>query len=289
MLFIKNAIVLLLSFLSVQETIAKTPVMPRIGGIAKVTYLVSDYSLAQSYYGDFLGFDLAFSYDSPQGKVVSYKVNDWQFLEFIEDKSAKNKDRFLGVTFETENVDQMQAYLQTKGITASQQVTEDGAGNKVLRTFDHSGIPVEFIEWGTKSLHRATKGQFLSERRISHRIHHVGLYSDKLEDNPEFYTSVLGFKNFLRVPEDKTKMPEIIYFQIPGTAQFIEHYPTDTRDFSHPCFVANDLQEVLYTLKERQKEETLASPMVGKGRRWLLNLTNADGTRIEFTEMFLAK
>lgn len=288
-LFVKSVIVIFLSLGVLQEVVEEIPVMPRIGGIAKVTYLISDYNLAKSYYGDFLGFDFAFAYDSPQGKVVSYKVNDWQFLEFIEDKDAKNKDRFLGVTFETENIEKMQTYLQAKGVTILQQITVDKAGNKILRIVDPSGVPLEFIEWGTRSLHRATKGKFLSKRRISHRIHHVGLYSDKLEDNPEFYTSILGFKTFLRVPEDKVKTPEIIYFQIPGTAQFIEHYPTNTRDFSHPCFVANDLQEVLYILGERQKNEMLAAPMVGKGRRWLLNLTNADGTRIEFTEMFLAK
>jgi hypothetical protein len=83
--------------------------------------------------------------------------------------------------------------------------------------------------------------------------------------------------------------PQILYFQMPGTAEFIEHYPTDTRAFSHPCFVAKDMQEVIYTLKERRKDEQLASPMIGKGRRWLLNIYTADGTRVEFTEMFLAR
>lgn len=83
-IFIKSVIVIFLSLGALQETVAEIPVMPRIGGIAKVTYLISDYNLAKSYYGDFLGFDFAFAYDSPQGKVVSYKVNDRQFLEFIE-------------------------------------------------------------------------------------------------------------------------------------------------------------------------------------------------------------
>lgn len=147
----KHLIIICFVLLLSIHTSAQENQPPRLGGIVKTTYLVSDYALAQSYYGDFLGFDKVFTYNSPQGKVVSYKVNDRQFLEFIE------------------------------------------------------------------------------------------------------------------------------------------HYPTDTRDFSHPCFVADDLQEVLYTLKERRKDEKLADPNVGKGRRWLLNLSTADGTRVEFTEMFLAK
>ncbi|NJK98732.1 MAG: hypothetical protein HC905_30850 [Bacteroidales bacterium] len=165
----------------------------------------------------------------------------------------------------------------------------DGAGNKVFVVHDPAGNPVEFLEWGSKSLHKASKGKYLSADRISDRMHHVGLYSLKLEDNPVFYTEILGFKTILRYPEDLTLPPQILYFQMPGTAEFIEHYPTDTRAFSHPCFVAKDMQEVIYTLKERRKDETLASPMIGKGRRWLLNIYNSDGTRVEFTEMFLAR
>ncbi|MDR2039553.1 MAG: VOC family protein [Bacteroidales bacterium] len=262
---------------------------PPIWGIAKMTYLVSSDVLAQSYYGDFLGFDKAFTYPSPLGKITTYKVNDRQFLEFVEDKQAKEKDRLVSVTFETEDVEKMRQYLSSKGIKVPAEITVDGAGNLVFVVYDPVGVPIEFMEWGKKSLHAASKGKYLSERRISKRIHHVGLYTEILEDNPTFYTEILGCKLFLRFPEDVREKPGILYFQIPGTTEFIEHYPTDTRDFSHPCFLATDMQEVLYTLKERRRNEKLANPIIGKGRRWLLNLSNADGTRIEFTEMFLAK
>jgi catechol 2,3-dioxygenase-like lactoylglutathione lyase family enzyme len=254
-----------------------------------MTFLVSNYSLAERYYGEFLGFEKAFTYNSPLGMVVSYKVNDRQFIEFIEDKQAKEKDRLVAVSFETENAEQMRLFLASKGVTVPEKITLDGAGNRVFLVHDPAGVPVEFLEWGPKSLHRASKGKFLSPNRISNRIHHAGLYSEKLVDNPLFYTEILGFKTILRVPEDLLQPPQILYFQIAGTAEFIEHYPTDTRAFSHPCFVATDMQEVIYTLKERRKDEKLAAPMVGKGRRWLLNIYNSDGTRVEFTEMFLAK
>ncbi len=276
-------------FISNSITPAQDIQRPAMWGIPKMTYLVSDYTLAQRYYGDFLGFDKAFTYSSPLGDVVSYKVNDRQFLEFIKDTQAKEKDRLVSVTFETENVEQMRLYLASKGVKVPEKITVDGAGNKVFLVHDPAGVPVEFLEWGPKSLHRGSKGKFLSPNRISERIHHAGLYSLKLDDNPSFYTEILGFKTILRIPEDISLAPQILYFQIPGTAEFIEHYPTDTRAFSHPCFVAKDMQEVIYTLKERRKDEKLANPMVGKGRRWLLNIYNSDGTRVEFTEMFLAK
>lgn len=262
---------------------------PAVWGIARMTYLVSNIQLADRYYGEFLGFDKAFTYQSEQGRKAVYKVNDRQFIECVEDRNAKEKDRFLGVAFDTENAEQMRVYLKSKGVRVPDAIQDDGAGNKILQVLDPVGVPIEFIQWDNKSLHKASKGQFLSETRISDRIHHAGLFTDKLVDNPTFYTEILGFKCILRVPEDLNKDPEILYFQIPGCAEFIEHYPTNTRAFSHPCFVARDMQEVIYTLKERKKDEKLNNPMIGKGRRWLLNLHNSDGTRVEFTEMFIAR
>ncbi|HBI05246.1 MAG TPA: hypothetical protein DDY49_14600, partial [Paenibacillaceae bacterium] len=55
-------------------------------------------------------------------------------------------------------------------------------------------------------------------------------------------------------------------------------------NFSHPCFLVDDMQETIYTLKKRQGNNKLAKPVVGKGKRWLLNLKNDDGTKVEFTE-----
>ncbi len=89
---------------------------PALWGIAKMTFLVSDFGVARNYYGRFLGFAEAFSYTSPLGKTISFKVNDRQFIEFIEDADAKNKARLVSVSFETEAVEQMRKYLQSRGV-----------------------------------------------------------------------------------------------------------------------------------------------------------------------------
>ena len=260
---------------------------PPIWGIAKMTYRISSEALAQAYYGDFLGFSQAFSYPSDNGTLYSYKVNERQFLEFAVDQEAASKPRLISVSFETENCEQMRLYLLAQQVTVPSALQTDGAGNKVFRIQDPSGVPIEFIEFSPNSLHKKSKGKYLSPNRISTRIHHAGLYTRTLQDEPEFYTRILGCKRILRLPEDRNEKPLILYFQLPDCAEMIEHYPSDDVNFSHPCFVAADMQEVIYTLKERKKQEKLAAPMVGKGKRWLLNLTNADGTKVEFTEAFL--
>jgi catechol 2,3-dioxygenase-like lactoylglutathione lyase family enzyme len=257
---------------------------PEIWGIAKMTFLVSNFELARDYYGRFLGFDEAFSYESELGTVLSFKVNDRQFLEFIEDEEAKNKSRLVSVSFETEETKQMMMYLQNKNVNVSENVKIDGAGNETILVYDFSGVPIEFITFSENSLHRKSKGRFLSENRISKRIHHVGLYCREVVDDDPFYAGILGFKEIWRYPENNEEKVIMNYYQIPDCVENIEHYPSNDINFSHPCFLVDDMQETIYTLKERRGNNKLAKPMVGKGKRWLLNIQNEDGTKVEFTE-----
>lgn len=267
-----------------QGAYAQEVFRPPVWGIAKMTFLVSDYQFAKDYYGEFLGFDEAFSYSSDLGKVISFKVNDRQFLEFLEDKEAKEKPRLVSVSFETENVEQMRVYLQEKGLKVPARVTTDGAVNETILIHDPSGVPVEFIKFGEHSLHKLSEEKFLSERRISKRIHHVGLYCKEVVDNDSFWVEIMGCKELWRYPEDHQQKVQMIYLHFPDCVENIEHYPSDDINFSHPCFLVEDMQETVYILKERQENNQLAKPIVGKGKRWLLNLQNSDGTKIEFTE-----
>ena len=257
---------------------------PAIWSIAKITFLVSDYKVARDYYGKFLGFDEAFSYPSDLGKVISFKVNDRQFLEFVVDKKAKEKKRMVSVSFETENVEQMRQYLKSKGMTVQEKTSIDGAGNEVFVFDDPSGNRLEFIDLKANGLHRKSKGKYLSERRISKRIHHVGLYCKEVLNDDPFYVDILGFKELWRYPEDHNQKVQMNYLHIPDCVENIEHYPSDDVNFNHPCFLVEDMQETIYTLKERRVNETLDIPVIGKGKRWLLNLKNEDGTKVEFTE-----
>jgi catechol 2,3-dioxygenase-like lactoylglutathione lyase family enzyme len=263
---------------------AQNAVRPPVWGIAKMTFLVSDFQLARAYYGEFLGFDEAFSYPSDSGKIISFKVNDRQYLEFIEDKRSKEKPRLVSVSLETNDVVQMRKYLEEKGVKVPANVTEDDAGNKVVLVHDPHGIPVEFVQFGNQSLHLLSRGKYLSERRISKRIHHVGLYCKEVLDDDPFWAGIMGCKELWRYPESHQQKVEMNYLQLPDCVENIEHYPSDDINFSHPCLLVDDMQETIYTLKERQGNNKLAKPVVGKGKRWLLNLKNDDGTKVEFTE-----
>ncbi len=257
---------------------------PAIWGIAKMTFLVSNYQLARAYYGHFLGFDEAFSYESELGKIISFKVNDRQFLEFVEDRQAKNKKRLVSISLETENVDQMRQYLKSKGLSVPDKTSKDGAGNEVFLIDDPSGNHIEFIDFKADGLHRMSRGRFLSDKRISSRIHHAGLYTDTIRDDDPFYVGVLQFNEMFRFPEDRKHAPTLHYLSMGDCIENIEQYSPNDKNISHPCFLVDDMQETIYTLKERKLNEILEKPMIGKGRRWILNLRNSDETHVEFTE-----
>lgn len=259
---------------------------PPIWGIAKMTFLVSDFQVARDYYGRFLGFDEAFSYPSEPGEVISFKINDRQFLEFIENPDAKNLPRLVSASFETENVEEMRLYLHSKGISVPDKVSVDGAGNEVILVSDDSDVPIEFIKYSPNSLHVRTKGKYLSPNRISHKLHHIGLYSKEVMDNPPFYSDVLGFKDMFRYPEDKNEKPFMNYLYIPDCTESIEHYTSNDINFSHPCFQVHDMQETIYTLKSRRVDEAIGKPTIGRTKRWLLNMRTPDGTKVEFTEPY---
>lgn len=257
---------------------------PAIWGIAKMTFLVSNYSVARDYYGEFLGFNEAFSYPADRGKIISFKVSDRQFLEFVEDPQAKEKKRMISVSFETENVEQMREYLKSAGQEVPERTIIDGAGNEVFSIIDPAGNRIEFIEWKPNSLHELSKGKYLSDRRISKRIHHVGLYTDKIIDNDPFYVGLLKFKEIMRYPDDKNVPPFMLYLGMGDCVENIEFFPSTDQNINHPCFLVDDMQETIYTLKERRINQTMGKPMIGKGKRWILNMANADNTKVEFTE-----
>jgi hypothetical protein len=188
------------------------------------------------------------------------------------------------VSFETEDVEQMRQYLQAKKVEVPKVVTVDEAGNQVILIHDSSGIPVEFIKFGKQSLHIQSKGKFLSANRISTRIHHAGLYCKEVLDDDSFWNGIMGCKELWRYPKDHQEKIVMNYLQLPDCVENIEHYPSDNVNFTHPCLLVDDMQETIYTLKERAGKNQLDKTMVGKGNRWLLNIQNSDGTKVEFTE-----
>lgn len=259
---------------------------PAVWGVAKMTFQVNDIDQARKYYGDFLGFEEAFSYSSESGKIISFKINDRQFLEFKEDKQAKTGCTLLSVSFECDDLSEMQSYLKSKEVTILKELAKDKAGNETLVISSTEAYKLEFINFKEDGLHRLSKGKFLGENRISTRLHHAGLFVSDVEKADRLYKDILGFTEMWRFKDDNAAMPNFIYLQIPDCVENIEYVVVDDANASHPCFRVDDMQQTVYDLKSRKGDYPFAKPMVGKGNRWLLNIISNQGARIEFTESF---
>jgi len=168
-------------------------------------------------------------------------------------------------------------------------VTTDGAGNEILTVQDSWGNNVEFIDLKNNGLHRKSKGRFLSENRISKRIHHAGLPAGDVDDKDPFWVGVMKCWEIIRYPLEKDEPGVIHYLGLVESTESIEHYAQRDENFSHPCFLVDDMQETIYTLKERRGKYQIGRPSIGRTKRWLLNLTTPDNTRVEFTEAFCIK
>lgn len=262
---------------------------PPIWGIAKVTYLISSFNEARSFYGKFLGFDEAFNYTDNHNKLLVFKVNDRQFIEFIEDSMAKEKKKMVSFSLETDDINQMLLYLKAKGVQVPPATHIDGAGNEVFTIKDPSGNNIEFIRFKSKSLHKEVKGRYLSDNRISKRIHHVGLGVDQMFDIDPFYTSVLKFREMLRIPAIENVVPGMTYLAVPDGTENIELYIVKNINSNHICFLADDMQATIYSLKERKNNQVFNKPYIGKGKRWMWSLVTSDNTNIEFTEAHCVK
>jgi catechol 2,3-dioxygenase-like lactoylglutathione lyase family enzyme len=283
---LKYSIILWMAWMTICSVKAQEVQRPPIWGIAKTTFLVGDMEKTREYYGRFLGFDEAFSYPSAIGMVVSFKVSDRQFLEFVTDTKASEKDRLVAVSLETQSAEQMRLFLKAQGVKVPSSTSIDGAGNEVFTVTDNDGNPIEFITLKTDGLHRQSKGRFLSPDRISKRIHHVGLYTATIDDQDAFWVKTLKCRELFRFPEDRSQPTIMQYLYFDDSTESVEHFSPCERDISHPCLLLEDMQDAIYTLKERQGKQDVARPNVGRGNRWILNVRDPDMNRIEFTEAF---
>lgn len=276
-------IILILCFTSLQIK-AQEATRPPVWGIAKMTFPVTDFQATRDYYSRFLGFDEAFSYNSLEGEIISFKINDRQFVEFIEDKDANDKDKLVKVSFDCDEIQQMYDYLRSKSVMIVKEPETDRAGNLSFTVMGPNNHPIEFIRFMPESLHKRSKGQFLSGNRISKRIHHTGLYVSDVEEADRFFKDILGFSEIWRSKIGNDVKPNYIYLKIPDCIENIEYLVTDNINSNHPCFLVEDMQESIYTLKERANGIKIEKPIVGKGNRWLLTIDDADHISVEFTE-----
>jgi len=278
-----------------QSTFLGAPKRPMITGVAHIAFQVSDLAKAREFYGELLGYEEPFQIRNQDGSLALtyFKVNERQYIEIFPDLPPDKDDRLSHIAFETTDLEALRVYLLSKGVKAPEKVNQGRDGNLNFTVADPDGHRVEFVQYRDGSLHRRSKGRYVSSRRISDRILHVGVTVADLPAADKFYKEILGFSEIWRGGRDDAAL-NWINMKVPDGTDYLEYMlvtaaPTRQQlgSLHHVALLVPDIQKALETARERSGDPTsVRSPQVGRNRRWQLNLFDPDGSRAELMEPF---
>ena len=281
-----------LLLLPLSATVQKRPALQ---GVAHMALWVSDLDKARSFYTDFLGYDEPYQLKRPDGttQISFIKVNENQYIELF-DGLQPGRDRLNHISFYTDDAGRMRDYLETRGVKVPAQVSAVRIGNRSFMVRDPEGHQVEITEYTPAGWSRRETGKYLSDRRISKRIMHVGIIIGDVPAAMSFYDGVLGLKEFWRGQGRNSSAVSWINMRLPDGEDYVEFMlyatlpPEDRRGSQHHiCLEVDDIEQARDRLEAnpyRTGYERQLQINTGVNRKRQLNLFDPDGTRIELME-----
>jgi catechol 2,3-dioxygenase-like lactoylglutathione lyase family enzyme len=271
---------------------------PEVLGVAHMAIYVKDLAKTRQFYEDFLGFDEVFTLPKQDGagvRIAFIKVNDHQYFE-IFNEADRGEGQLNHISFNTDNADQMYAYLKSKGIEVMGDKGSVGKGQTLNKNFnvkDPDGHVVEIVEYMPDSWTAREYGKKMPATRVSDHIMHVGVLVGDLDKSNQFYGDVLGFKEFwrgsgspkmlswvnMRPAEGQDYLEFMLYNSLPAA---------DARGTkNHASLTIPDADKALAEMKKRAAKVGYKKEIViqtGVNRKRQINLYDPDGTRIELME-----
>jgi len=260
---------------------------PKILGLARASFYVTDLGKARAFYEDFLGYAVVPNAGRPNVSAF-IRLNDSQYVELL--LGPQPGDRLHSTAFYTDDAERMRVYLASRKVAVPPNVGLDGMRNAAFSVKDPDGHTIEFVEY-SKNTSREVAAEH-PERRISSRMIHAGINVGPLGRAMNFYRDILGLEETwrggagpklswvnLRVPDGEDYIEFMLYEKLP---------PEDQRGSRHHiCLVVPDMAKAAAALEARPARKTYAlkiEPKVGVNRKRQLNLFDPDGTRVELME-----
>jgi catechol 2,3-dioxygenase-like lactoylglutathione lyase family enzyme len=266
-------------------------VRPPIVGVAHIGLNTDDMAAARKFYTGILGFQEPFSLDKPDGSglmLTYFKVNDHQYIEVFPDLKDPGQLRLNHICFETTKVEQLRAYLASKGVTVPDKVATGLDGNLSFEIRDPEDHLVEFVQYMPGSLHSRNFGKFLPSTRISEHIIHVGFVVKDRAAEDRFYKDILGFRFFWQGGMTDTRA-DWVDMRVPDGTDWLEYMMNLRDETPHTLGVMNHL--ALGVPSTQAGFETVVSrglnpekPKIGRDGKWQLNLYDPNLTRVELME-----
>ena len=124
------------------------------------------------------------------------KVNDRQYIELFPEREP-DSDRLNHISVETDDAEAMRKYLASKGLKTPATVGKGRIGNANFNITDPDGHTVEIVQYLPEGWSRREQGKFMSDRRISDRMAHVGIIVNSLATCDEFLWRHAGLRRDL--------------------------------------------------------------------------------------------
>jgi catechol 2,3-dioxygenase-like lactoylglutathione lyase family enzyme len=231
---------------------------PRMSGLRRAIYRVSDLKRAREYWTGILGFPFV----GGVNRETLFQVNERQYVGLVPDWDGKS-DRFAAFAFE--------------------------AAEACGTTIDPDRH-VFHCETGMQRM------PLVKSNRISNWMPHIGITVADEAKAMAFYRDVHGFREIWRGGRDDETI-NWINMALPGDSgdyiefMLIREQPPlpQLGTLHHICLHTDDIQKTWAELKRRGiPDEERFRPRIGRNKRWLLNTWDPDGTRVEFMEPRLA-
>ena len=247
---------------------------------------------ARKFYTGILGFQEPFSLDKPDGSglmLTYFKVNDHQYVELFPDLKDPAQSRLNHICFETTNVEQLRAYLASKGVTVPDKVSRGMDGNFSFEIHDPEDHLVEFVQYMPGSLHSRNFGKFLPPTRISDHIIHVGVVVSDRAAADHFYKDILGFTEIWHggMTDNTT---DWIDMRVPDGTDWLEYMlnvhnpdPQELGVMHHLALGVPSVKAGYETVLKRGPKPS-ESPQIGRDGKWQLSLYDPNFTRVELME-----
>ena len=254
--------------------------------LAGVTFKIADLEKTRQFYTGMLGLEEAFDIKDSSGALQSvfFKVNDDQYLEFSP--GAPKDFQMEHVSFLTTDLKKAGAMLQKLGVTPG-KTAKSADGNSYFAIQDPDQTEIHFVHYMPGSRQTELRGKALGSRRISDHLQHVGLVADHADAAMALYHDKLGMRELFRggmidgeirwinvgLPDPSGDIVELM---------ILASQPPQGR--RHIAFEVPDIQKAYKELISRglQADRFKPNPGPKQNRRWILNLRDPNGFRVEF-------
>jgi catechol 2,3-dioxygenase-like lactoylglutathione lyase family enzyme len=266
---------------------------PAITGISHATFYADDIAKSREFYVSLLGWQPVPATGTEPG--LRFYANHAQYVELLPPPVHGQPDRLDLVGFATSDAEGLRRSMAAKGVTVPAAVTVEHDGGRSFLVHDPEGHPVEFTQQGRGV---PTPSSAAVARRLSRHIMHAGYAVHDRAAIDHFYKDVLGFHLYWQGGAKEGDV-DWVMMQVPDGTDWIEYMlylsaqPTRGQlgNANHIAPGVVHVAELQRCLEQRGwKAPVGKNPQVlGVDDKLQLDLTDPDGTRIEFMEFLPVK